>query len=158
MVFNPDQFMNQPTDPMATTYENIREGEYVMMLDSEIEFGEIKWNDKNTGEPRSLPQMTLQCVVLDQGLGAQEKSRLGRDKLTVRLQLPLDVTPTGTLDFGPNKNVKLGQLREALGQNVPGWTPAALRGAGPFIGKVTHRADKNDPTKKYAEVSKIAKA
>jgi len=158
MTFNPDQFMTQPADPMQTVYENIKEGEYTMMLDTEIEFNEMKWNDKNTGEPRSLPQMTLSCIVQDGGLGAQEKARLGRDKLTVRLQLPLDVTPSGTLDFGPNKNIRLGQLRDALGQNVPGWTPNLLRGAGPFIGKVTHRADKNDPTKKYAEVAKIAKA
>lgn len=152
-MFDPNQFMNQPADPMATQYENVKEGEFKMMIDSDIEFTEIKWNDKNTGEPRSVPLMRLNCVVLDDA----EKARLGRDKLTVRADLTLDLNSAGGLDFGPNKNVKLGQLRDALGQNTPGWTPNALRGAGPFIGKVTHRADKNDPTKKYAEVSKFGK-
>lgn len=153
MVFDPNQFMNQPADPMATTFENIREGEYKMMLDSDIEFTEIKWNDKNTGEPRSVPMMRLNCIILDDA----EKARLGRDKLTVRCDITLDLKSDGSLDFGTNKNVRLGQLRDALGQNVPGWTPNSLRGAGPLIGKVTHRADKNKPDVKYAEVSKFAK-
>lgn len=157
MSFDPNQFMNQPSDPMATVFENIKEGEYTFMVDTEIEFTEIKWNDKNTGEPRSAPLMRVPLVLLDAGQGAAEKHRLGRDKITVRCDITLDVTNTGQLDNGPNKNVLLGQLRDALGQNTPGWTPNQLKSAGPILGKVTHRADKNDPQKKYAEVKKFAK-
>lgn len=157
MSFDPNQFMSQPSDPMATSFENVKEGEFVWMLDNEIEFSEIKWNDKNTGEARSAPIMRVFCVLQDAGPGAAEKARLGRDKVVVRCDISLDLTPTGQFDNGPNKNVLLGQLREALGQNVPGWTPAALKGAGPVVGKVTHRSDKNDPNRKYAEIKKFAK-
>jgi len=154
-MFDPNAFMNMPAEPMKTTYENVKEGEFVFMIDK-IEFTEMKWNDKNTGEAKSAPLMRVECVMADANGGAEEKARLGRDKLTVRADMTLDLDANGKFDFGPNKNVKLGQLRAALGQNTPGWVPAQLIGAGPFIGKVTHRADKNDPSKKYAEISKFA--
>jgi hypothetical protein len=155
MSFDPDAFMNMPADPMKTNYENIREGEFLFMIE-EVKFDEMKWNDKNTGEPRSVPLLRLTCVLMDGNGGAEEKARLGRDKLTVRADLTLDLDSNGKMDGGPNKNVKLGQLRAALGQNTPGWTPSQFQGAGPFVGKVTHRSDKNDPTKKYAEISRFA--
>ena len=156
MAFDPNQFLNMPADPMKTVYENINEGEYAFLIES-VKFEEMKWNDKNTGEARSAPMMKLECVLLDSpGKGADEKARLGRDKLVVRCDIGLDLTPQGAFDFGVNKNVKLGQLRAAVKQNVPGWTSAQLVGAGPFVGKVRHRADKNDPTKKYPEIAQFA--
>lgn len=155
MSFDPNAFMNMPAEPMKTTYENVKEGEYVFMIE-EVKFEEMKWTDKNTGEPRSAPLMRLNCVMMDSKGGAEEKARLGRDKIIVRADMTIDTNSSGGFDFGPNKNVKLGQLRAALGQNNAGWTPAALQNAGPFIGKVTHRADKSDPQKKYAEISRFA--
>lgn len=157
MSFDPNQFMNQPSAPMATTFENVMEGEYVFMLDTEIEFSEIKWQDRSTGADRSAPVARVNLILQDAGKGAAEKARLQRDKVTVRCDLTLDLDNNGQLDTGPNKNIVLGQLREALGQNTPGWTFNQLKGAGPVIGKVSHRADKNDPQKKYAEVKKFAK-
>jgi hypothetical protein len=54
------------------------------------------------------------------------------------------------------KNVSLGKLREAVGQNKPGkpWSPAHLNGAQLDV-LVTHRADK-DTGDIYAEVKRVA--
>jgi hypothetical protein len=73
------------------------------------------------------------------------------------MRINLDFDDTGKLVNGPNRNVALGQLREALGQNKPGWTPQQLLGAGPFIGRVKHTSSKTNPEQKFAEVVKAGK-
>ncbi len=62
-----------------------------------------------------------------------------------------------TLDFDEGKNVSLGLLREALGQNKEKgkWSPGMLLGQSAKI-KVGHRPDKTDPDIVYAEVKKVA--
>jgi hypothetical protein len=57
----------------------------------------------------------------------------------ISVQLDLN-EENGKLDMGPNKNVRLGQLRKALGQNIPGrsWSFAHLKGKGPFEVQVGH--------------------
>ena len=59
--------------------------------------------------------------------------------------------------FGSNKNVKLGRLREALGQNKNGqaWSFGMLKGAGPI--KVSIEPDKKNP-EDYSRVVKVASA
>jgi hypothetical protein len=55
--------------------------------------------------------------IEDQGV----KDTLGRDKVTVKQGVMLDMTPDGSgLDMGKGKNVSLGRLREALNMNQPG--------------------------------------
>lgn len=80
------------------------------------------------------------------------KEKLGRNA-TVRQSMLLDTTPTGGLDMGKGKNVSLGRLREALGQNKDGqaWGPAMLKGCMARI-TVKRRSDANDPAKEYADV------
>lgn len=153
-MFNVDQFMQQPVAPLATKYEVVREGEYPMSLSDDLKAEEISYTDKQ-GLPAAFQQMTISCIVHDDKI----KQELGRDKVTVRMQIPLDLDGNGKLEEGPNKNVKLGQLREALGQNAdPNWTPAMLKNAPTkFMGKVGHRSDKKDPSIKYADVVKVTK-
>lgn len=52
----------------------------------------------------------------------------------------LDFTPEGGLDFAEGKNVKLGRLREALGQNQDGveWRPMDMYGQNAII-HISHR-------------------
>lgn len=150
-MFDANAFMSQPAEPLKTQYELVPEGDTKLMIDAEgMKVNTIKWNDKNTGEPKEFQQLELQCVVLDEAI----KAKLGREKVTVRMRIPLDLDG-GKLATGPNKNVRLGQLRDVLGQNVPGWTPQQLLGAGPFIGKIAHSTGSND--QKYADVTRVAK-
>lgn len=72
-------------------------------------------------------QMVLRWEIQDQ----EVKEKLDRDRVTVRHSFILDVTPDGNgLDMGKGKNISLGQLRTAFGQNVPGqtWSPNMIEG------------------------------
>lgn len=70
---------------------------------------------------------------------------LNRDKVTVRQDIWLDVNEHGSLAFGPNLNVQLGRLREAVGLNQPGrpFTFKMLEGQGPLVISVSHDTREN---------------
>lgn len=75
---------------------------------------------------------------------------------SVRQTLWLDTTESGGLDFGKGKNVGLGRLREALGQNAPGkpWAPGMLVGGVAKV-KVSHSIDKRDNVTINADVKAV---
>lgn len=82
------------------------------------------------------------------------KEYLGRAP-KVKQDIMLDRGPGG-LEMGKGRNVGLGRLREALGQNVTGqpWNWSMLGGQVARI-KVKHRMDGADT---YVEVSEVTKA
>ncbi len=155
-MFNLEQFMNSAVDPNATSFEVCPEGEFKMMIDSDpkqLDPKEMQGISAKTGNPYHFWQWELNCIVLDEAV----KKKLGRERVTVRARVNLDLSDAGMLETGPNKNVTLGQLRDALGQNKPGWKPSDILGAGPFIGRVKHTANKDNPEIKYADVSRFGK-
>jgi len=83
---------------------------------------------------------------------------LGRKASTVRLTLFLDLTASGSLDFSTGKNIGLGRLRAALGQNEAGepWSPSYMEGNQAMI-RVKHTPDKDDPEKIYEEVRGVSR-
>lgn len=139
--------------PLATQMEPVPEGEYLARIE-DLDLGVAEWNDKNSGEPRSAPRLTLTWDVIDEGL----KANLGREKITVRQQFLLDVTPSGQLDTGKDRNVRLGRVAEAVGLNGVGFQLPQLKGSAPALIRVRHRADRDDPEIKYPEVATVAKA
>lgn len=160
--FDPDVFMQQTIDsPLETEFRMVPEGEYTMTIDdfdsSAIE--EIKFDYKKgprAGTPGSMTKFTCPFVVQDDKV----KQELNRQKVVVSKQLILDIGDDGGLDFGTNKNVDLGRIRAAVGQNDPGspWSIAQLRGAGPFIGKVEHVSWEYQGKKgKRAEVTRVVR-
>lgn len=155
-MFDPDKFMAAVVDePMETQLRPAPEGEFRAIL-GEVNaksFNEITWTDRETGQPRSAVQLVVPCLIQDEALRAELK----RENVTVMWKGFIDFNSDGTLAVGPDKNVRLGQLRAAVGQNTSGpWSFAQLSGAGPLMVKVTHRSDKNDPEKKYPEVSRVS--
>lgn len=152
MTFDSNAFLNQGASaPLSTQYENVPEGEYKAIVDDgekAIEFKEITGNDGRVSH-----QAVIQFAVLDDAV----KTALGRDKVLVRGQFWLDLNAAGGLDTSKGKNVKLGQLVDAVGLNSQPWNFGQLKGRGPVMIKVGHRADKNDPQVKYAEVTRVAK-
>lgn len=160
-MFDVNAFLNSTAQPMATKFEVPPEGEFKMMIGDDAKMlapKEIKWTDSD-GKDRVFHQMELYASVLDDKV----KQQLGRDKVLVRMRVNLDFVAGSleagkpVLDNGVNKNVFLGQIRDALGQNTADWTPAKLLNAGPFIGKISHTSDKKNPSIKYADVTKVAK-
>ena len=71
-------------------------------------------------------------LVINWAIQDQEpKDVCGRDKVSVTQSLLLDITEDGSgIDMGKGKNIGLGKVRTALGQNVPGqpWAPAMIEG------------------------------
>jgi len=60
--------------------------------------------------------MKVKCQIQDEKL----KEQIGREPSVV-YDMFLDTTPTGGLDFGKQRNVKLGRLLEAVGLNGKPW-------------------------------------
>lgn len=79
------------------------------------------------------------------------------DKPTVKHNVFLDFEENGSLSFGKNKNINLGQIRDAVGQNTGApWSFGNLRGAGPVVIKLTHRFNKETGEGPYANVARVA--
>lgn len=144
--FDPEAFLGTDTsDEMSTVVLPIPEGEYNATIDSvkarlagDKPVFKVIWN-------------------IDDADGKVAKAT-GRDKNTVRQSIWLDVNDNGSLDTGTGKNVGLGRLREAVGQNKAGkpWNPNMLVGQVAKI-LVGQRVDKDDASIIYNDVKRCAK-
>lgn len=140
-TFNPELFMAQETDQeMETKYTPIPDGDYVSMIDDKLDLKEVNGS----------PVIDLYHIVDDPELA----EKMGMERISVKQSIFCDTDRAGNLEFGPNKNVKLGKLRAALNQNTPGqaWNINMLAGAGPLRIKVGSRPDKHDATIIYNDV------
>jgi hypothetical protein len=148
-AFDPDSFLNQAeAGANSTSFEPIPDGEYVAMIGSD----EKAVTPRQTNSGRLILDVTWE--IDDMNL----KTQLQRDKLTVRQSIFIDTTPQGTIDRGKGKNVQLGRVRDALGQNDPmkPWSPISLRGAGPAKIRVTQRSSE-DGSQVYNDVKAVTK-
>lgn len=162
MTFDPDAFMQMTVDqPLEIERTLVPEGEFDAMVDdfdSSI-FETFQFTYKrgpNAGQEGSMHKGTFPIVINDDKV----RAALQTDKARVFYQCTLDYDETtGQLLFGPNKNIDLGKLRHAVGQNAPGpWSVSQLRGAGPFKVKVKHRDGvRKDGTKfRIAEIERMS--
>lgn len=152
--FDPDVFMQQTVDaPMSTVSIQCPEGEYPAMID-DFDAKAFRTFDRKDNEGTTTV-FSPPFIIQDETV----KQMLERDKVVVYHKgMFVDIGPDGGLDTGKGKNVDIGRLREAVGQNAAGaWGFAQLRGAGPVMVKVIHQPDKDDPEKKYARVSKVTR-
>jgi hypothetical protein len=83
------------------------------------------------------------------------KEYLGRDTVTAKQGIMLDLTPQGGLDMSKGKNVGLGRLREAVGKNNADeqFSFSMLTGLAAKV-NITHRIVGEET---YAEVKNVAK-
>lgn len=141
-AFDLDKFTEQSADAGSTTFEPIPAGEYTAIIDDAVL--------RTAGDG----------VVLDVTFLLQDeavKAKLGREKLSVKSGFFLDTTPSGGFDMSKGKNIKLNRLRDAVGQNKPGWKIGQLKGAGPLKVQVSLRPDKNAPDVIYNDVKSFGK-
>lgn len=144
-------FIDAPQPPMDTQFENVPDGKYEAMIDAtdiNTWFGkELTREDGTVSLPFNVP-----FVIQDEEL----KKRLGRNKISVRATIWLDMD-NGKPSSGKGKNVTLGQLRDALGQNNdPAWSFLKLPGAGPLMVVTTTTTSKKDG-KDYVNVTRFSK-
>lgn len=162
MSFDPDTFMTQTVDqPLATEFTLIPINEYMASIDDfdrdafeTIDF-EYK-RGKLAGTPGKMFKFNLPFIINDDKV----RTELGRDKVVIVKQIILDLDDNGQLAFGTNRNVELGRIRDAVGQNGNGpWSINQLRGAGPVMIKVGHvEFERKDGSKgKRAEVEKVVR-
>ena len=152
--FDAGSFMGQTVDAaLDTVIKQCPEGEYRAIIDDFSEDAFRTFTSEKNGKDYTV--FSPPFVIQDPAVAAE----LGRDKVTVYHKgMFIDIGSTGGLDTSKGKNVDLGKLRDAVGQNAAGaWTFNNLKGAGPVMVKVIHEADKADPEKKYARISKVVK-
>lgn len=145
-TFDPDTFMSMTSNESnSTKLEPVPEGEYIALIE------DIKLRQAGDRYP-----LDVSYLLTDPELAKS----LGRDKITVRQTIWLDITSNGTLDHSKGKNVGLGKLRAALSMNEPGkpFSVNMLKGAGPVRIEVKQSPDKNDPETVYSNVVKVGKA
>ena len=141
-TFDPQTFLNVEVEgEMEVRYTPVPEGDYISTIDEiavrEVQGGSIV--------------LDVTHLIHDEALA----EKMGMDRLTVRQGIFLDIEPDGRIALGPNKNVRLGRLREAVGQNAPGpWNFQMLKGAGPLKIAVSISPDKEDETIKYNRVDR----
>ena len=145
-VFDKDTFL-------ATEIKGANEVKY-----TPIPIGEYKGfiDELDTDNYEETPILVVTYALLDEAL----KASLGLEKPTVQDRIFLDVNKDGSIAFGPNKNVRLGRTREAVGQNDPKkpWNFNMLRGGGPVLLKVSHRFNKQTGEGPYASIDRVVKA
>ena len=125
-MFDVETFVHQQTtEADATEYEPIPEDELYAATAAGIQ-GRTTANGK--------PLMDVSWRIDAPGV-PEAHERIGRQTIW------LDLTQDGqSLDRGKGRNVQLGQLREAIGQNKPGepWSPSMIEGAVAKI-KISNR-------------------
>jgi hypothetical protein len=118
-MFDPDEFLNQSVEgSLDTRTIPVPEGEFPAVVSS--------LSSRVVG-PESKPVLDLTWKIQD----SEEVARAtGRDVNTVRQTIWLDISEAGGLDMSKGKNVQLGRVRDAVGQNGPGpWSAVQLEGA-----------------------------
>ena len=116
-TFNADAFMaTEVEQELETEFTPIPEKDYPALV-KEI---------KPSVTPNGSPKMDVFWIIDDQ----EVRTLLGHDEPMAKQNIWLDFHPTtGALEFGKNKNIGLGRLRDALGQNTgKPWKPSDLLG------------------------------
>lgn len=147
-MFNPDQFLDMQFEGQNDTkVVPVPAGEYTAMIE---EVKVRQWQGKADPSKSGLT-LDVQWSIDDPSV----KELLGRDKVTVKQGIMLDLTGAGGLDMGKGRNIGLGRLREALDLNQPGrpFSFTMLTGRVARV-SVSHRiADDNI----FAEVKQVAR-
>lgn len=138
-TFNAEQFLDATTETSGQTkYFPVPVGEYTGQVHNVNAFGGVS---ERTGT--AWRRLEVSWSILDDDV----KKATGQDNPIARQGIFLDMTPEGALDWGRNKNIQLGRLREALNQNRDGrpWSPKHLMGQTAHV-RVEHEPDQNgDP-------------
>lgn len=135
VAFNAAEFMNESYDGVLdTSIVPIPEGEHM----AQIGTGE-KDIDVTSGISSKNNKPWLQLVMMLDYTDPNLAIQLKREKVRGRWSVMLDLNEAGKLDMRPQRNVTLGKIRDAVGQNKPGpWNFNLLKGQ-PIKVKIKHK-------------------
>lgn len=159
-MFDVNQFLSGSTDaPMATRPEKPKEGTYlarVSQVENPDEVG-TKWIQPPEGN-RTWIKLSIPFDVYDPTL-LESMGRKQPIKVWSDWRLDIDENSGGAAT-GAGKNIDLGRLRAALGQNSPGvpWTFNQLFGAGPVKVKIVHQTNKQNPDDPFVKIVRVEPA
>lgn len=114
--------------PLDTQRLVVPAGEYLAQIDTGegaigLNFGTVKKEgSKMFGKPWA--SLNVKLVIPDPNLAAQLKT----DRVVVYGSIMLDLNDAGKVDQSPQRNIRLGKLLDACGQNVPGGSIAGCAG------------------------------
>lgn len=159
MTFDPSEFLNKTVEGVLDTKlipvpENMSEEGYQAEI---IKVDVRSWVKRDDSSVSGLAA-DIQWEIQDEAV----KTHCGRDKVTCKQGLMLDLTESGDLDMGKGKNIDLGKLRTVLNQNQKGvpWAFSMLEGQMAKI-FVSHRfgdePDADGELPVYAEVKRVGK-
>lgn len=151
-MFDPNEFLSQTiTDANDTKLIPVPDnmaGEPYLMLAGKVEIR--SWQKRDDPSVGGLA-LDIQWEIQDEAV----KEHCGREKLTCKQGIMLDLTDSGQLDMSKGKNIGLGKLREALDMNQPGQAFSFQMIEGRLAkGHVQHRVVGEDV---YAEVKRVVK-
>lgn len=106
---------------------------------------------------KDVTKTYLRCTLSYRILDESVQKELGRDKVVAVDGWLVDLTDAGDLDFGPDRNVHLGRLREATECNKPGdeWSFPGFKEKIVKV-KIVHEMYEGEPRTKVSNVVKFA--
>lgn len=156
MTIDVDALVNtNVSEKLDTTYPIPPAGEYVASISDK---GPVKDWFRTVKRKDGTETATLNVlfVISDPAVKALLNGRDPTSRLTIWLDTEIDeMTKATKLSTGKGKNVSLGQLREALGQdNDPEWNFSKLIAAGP-VKIMTENSTNNG--REYSNVTRVSK-
>jgi len=155
MAFNKDAFLQQTVaaalDTKRIPFPDGTHDEGIVIKDLSLNSGTVK-DGENAG--KTWAQLTI--IYKSNDPDVRKEMNVADDQdATVRQQLFLDLTDDGMLDVSPGRNIALGKVRLAAGQNTDEeWTMLDLKGAAVGGIQVKHNINK-DTQDVYAEVTSV---
>ena len=131
----------------ATKLIPVPEGEYPAHI------REVTARDGISDKGNAWVAVNVTWEIDDEGV----RAATSMERPTCRQSIFLDIAESGALDMSEGKNIGLGRLREAVGQNGEGsWGFGMLEGAAAVV-RVEHSEGKN-PGDIYANVVAVSAA
>ncbi len=159
-VFDPETFLStQFEGKIDTRRVKLPEGEWRGQIEKiDLDSFDVQ-NGPNAGSKAHVLVVVWKITDPEFIAAAREDNddpNLDENLFRVRQKMFLDFTAEGSLDFSRGRNIKLGYLREALGQNdgTP-WSPNHLLNQQAIV-NIVHTPNEKEPENPYAEVSKVS--
>lgn len=151
MSFDADSFLNAAVSGSnSTKIIPCPQGEFMAVIEK-LNARQVQSSDGT----QTRVVLDVSWLVEDDGA----KQATGREQVTVKQGIFLDLDPQGGVDMGEGKNVQLGRLREALGLNDPS-QPFSFNMLPGRVAKILvgHRADPKDAENIFADVKAVTTA